>query len=274
MKKIILSACLLFSITHVNAQFRKENTDSLEYYRKKANDIRIENMKALRENADYKKTLMDIHRLEAKTDNYAAFALYTSIASADFSKFNSDNARAGFSGFAGQMFGIGFGYSNKNKRRMFQFNVGSIGIRKRITKGNENIRTSFQTMVQFEWGYDLIKSNRINIYPFAGFGFRDSYIAYNGEGSTNTNATNITEVVINSRGITGSQSAFSLQAGLGLETVLTKANRGGGVILFVTGGTNQPIGAKPIRLSSVRYDPQLKYGNLDFRVGFKFFGRK
>ncbi|QNA46606.1 hypothetical protein [Lacibacter sediminis] len=257
------------------SQFREEKTDSLEYYQRKVKELRTENTKVLMSNAGYREAIANMNRLSAKTDNYGSFTLFTSVVSADFSKFNNDHTPVGFSPLSGQVWGIGFGLSYKKKRRIFDLDFGTVGIRKRSTKANEEIRSSFLTLFQFEWGYDLTRSNRFNIYPYAGFGFRTSYINYSsGERNINPNATNLSEIVINSRGgVSGDQNALSLQAGLGLETVLTKPSKNGGVILFAKAGTNQAVGSKPIDFSGVKYDPQLKYGNIDITIGFKFFGR-
>lgn len=267
--------CCMFVTAHILAQFREEKTDSLEYYQRKVKSIRQEHTKVLMNNTGYREAMANINRLSAKTDSYGAFTLFTSIVSADFSKFNNDHTPAGFSPLTGQVWGIGFGLSYKKKRRIFDIDFGTVGIRKRSTKANEEIRSSFLTLFQFEWGYDLTRSNRFNLYPYAGFGFRSSYINYSsGESNINPNAANLSEIVISSRGgVSGDQNALSLQAGLGLETVLTKPNKNGGVILFAKAGTNQSIGSKPIDFSGVKYDPQLKYGNIEVTFGFKFFGR-
>jgi hypothetical protein len=82
--------------------------------------------------------------------------------------------------FSGPLVSIGIGGSFKKNRRVFDFSYLAVGIGKTVDNGNENVNVSFTTALQFEWGYDLVKSNLINIYPYAGFGLRGTSLSYSG----------------------------------------------------------------------------------------------
>ncbi len=148
-----------------------------------------------------------------------------------------------------------------------------MGLNKASKSGSESIKTSFTTFFQMERGYDFIKSNMINIYPFAGIGLRSSLLKYNSAKITNSVFSNVTGIIQNDKSFNESTIEFGYQAGLGLEIVITKRSKQSGTLLFFKGGTNMPFKKKSFKVEGINYDPNFKYGELVGAVGFKFFGR-
>jgi hypothetical protein len=274
MKQLFLSAAFLFLYVVCVSQFREEKVDSIAYYEKKIQDMFEASRKTVINDTNYRTMWLNLTKLKNKADRYGAFVIYTSVSSADFSKFNADNALSGYPAFKGNMVGLGIGMSRKRNRRIFEINFGMVSFTKKVENDSSRIKTGYNHITQFEFGYDLIKDRRINLYPFAGFGFREINLSYNTPYRRNSNPRNITEVVQNNQSVGGSQFGLSVQAGLGLDLVLTNMNRSGGTILFAKAGTNQfLIGNRKFKLDGFEYDPQLKYSNLVIAAGFKFFGR-
>jgi hypothetical protein len=217
--------------------------------------------------------MADIQAVRVASDNYFAFVIYSNIASTDFRKFNSDNATSNFPPLQGYPVSIGYGFSSKKNRRIFDINLTAFGVNKKTKKTGESIKTSFSTFLQFEWGYDFIKNKTLNIYPYAGVGLRSSYIEYKSPAQTNTSFTNITSVIQNNRSVNGSASETSYQAGVGMDISLAKPYDSGGIMFFIKAGTNMAFSRKKFDLEGVNYDPAFNYGDWIITAGFKIFGR-
>ena len=274
MKKLLLTPTLLMICTFCFSQFREQKIDSIAYYQKQIQQMFEANRNAVINDSNYKYMRLSLNRLAKNADKYGAFVIYTSVSSADFAKFNADNALSGFPAFRGNMVGFGIGMSRKRNRRLFEINFGMVSLTKKVEKDSSQIKTGYNHITQFEFGYDLIKDRRINLYPYAGFGLREINISYNTPYRRNSNPRNITEVVQNNQSVGGSQFGLSVQAGIGLDIVLTNINRTRGTILFAKAGTNQLLlGYRKFKLDGFEYDPQLKYSNVVIAAGFKFFGK-
>ena len=273
MKKFICLMVLIYSFTFSGAQFKEPVVDSIYYYQKELSRIQRVYRDSQSNDPVSKNLRENISRLRTETDNYRAFALYVQISSADFQILNADNGVINFGPLSGPMFGIGYGFSLKKNRRIFDFNVSAFGIPKKTKNGDESIRTSFWTYLQFEWGYDFIKSRTINIYPFAGFGLRQSSLEYKTPGQRNPAPTAITNIVQNNPSVNDQYAEIGYQAGLGFEFVLTRSSNPGGVLVFIKAGTNRPFSKKSFNLEGFRYNPELNYGEWNITTGFKFFGR-
>lgn len=140
-------------------------------------------------------------------------------------------------------------------------------------KNNETIKTAFSNYIQFEWGYDFIKSNKLNIYPYAGLGIRASTLRFESETGGNPNFTNVSNIVQNNKSFDEETTEAGYQAGLGVEYVITKKEQAGGTLLFLKAGTNRPFKREKFDIAGIAYDPEFNHGELLFSFGFKFFGR-
>ena len=252
---------------------QKNPADSIRYYEKKMSQIRRELYDSLNRNSEYKAYRQSAERLRNSSDNYGAFMLYVNSASVDFNRFNADNRSSGFPAVSGQAYSVGYGFSSKKGRRVFDCNLSAFGLSKTTKKSNEEIKANFSTFLQLEWGYDFIKSNKVNIYPYAGLGLRSSSIQYKGQKQSNPVFTNASNVVLQNTDVNESISEFGYQAGVGFEMVLSKKQDAGGTILFIKAGTNRAFSKKTFSLEGQPYNPAFNYGSWVITAGFKFFGR-
>lgn len=274
----LMKNCILFfwlvSISPITfAQVREPLTDSTAFYRRELMNIRKAYQDSLRNNSRYQELNNHVLRLTVKSDSYNSMVIFTQFASADFKRLNADHALTGFSPVSGNYSGIGYGFSFKRDRRIFDLTVAAFGIRKKSKREEEIISTGFSGFFQFEWGYDLVKSKKINFYPYAGFGLRGTSLEYKAKTQLNPNPGNITNIVQADPSVSDEVTEFGYQAGLGLEFVLTRPTIPGGVLVFIKGGTNRPFKRKGFSLEGYRYDPRLDPGNWIIAAGFKFFGR-
>ncbi|HEX4958067.1 MAG TPA: hypothetical protein VFV46_07810 [Lacibacter sp.] len=272
---MIKYACLAFIISITCSKVNAQTTakDSINYYNSEIRKLTKRYRDSLFNNPAFREYSDHARRLRAKTDDYAGFHLYLQTSSADFSGINNDHNGLGFSGFSGSHLAIGYGFTSKKNRRIFDWNLTAFGIGKKSTSNLGDLKTSFMTAFQFEWGYDFIKKNTINIYPYAGFGIRSEGLEYHNKASYNGTPTNLTNVIQNNTSVNDYKSSISYQAGIGMEFVITNPAKNGGVILCLKGGTNQPFSKKSFSFGSFNYDPQINYGAWYITTGFKFFGR-
>lgn len=258
---------------NIQAQQNRPAMDSIYYYQKQLSEIRNSYMDSLNLDANYIEAKNNLNQLKTKSDSYYAFTIYTNISSADFTRFNKANAQSGFTQLKEQMISIGYGFSSKKNRRIFDFNITAFGIGKKANKESENIKTSFNTFLQLEWGYDLVKNKQLNIYPFLGIGLRSSSLRYKGSSSGNSNFTNVSDIVQNNSNVNESTSETGYQAGLGFEYAFLDKFSTGGIILFAKAGTNNAFKRSEFQIEGLPYDPGFNYGKMTISMGIKFFGR-
>lgn len=257
----------------LSTNFAVAQTDSTEYYKKELARVLKVYHDSILNDPKIKELRQNLRRTSAATDNYNAFVIYTQISSADFKKFNADNAKSNFNPLSGPMISLGYGFSFKRDRRILDFNIGAFGINKKTTKGNESIKTSFSTFFQFEVGYDFIKNKIINIYPYAGIGVRTSSLEYEAPAQLNPSPVNITDIVLNNASANDQRIEASYHAGIGIEVVLTRPSIPRGMILFIKGGTNRPFSRKSFDFEGQHYNPQFNFGDGMITAGIKIFGR-
>lgn len=272
MKHLLFTIFFLCSTIYIFGQSSKK-IDSANYYQKELTSIYKKNRDSLFTNPQVVELRKNIERIQSKGDNYRGFILYSSFASANFDKFNNANTKNGFKGLSNNTFSIGYGFTSKKNRRIFDFNVSAFGMGKTSKKNDEIIKTAFSNFLQFEWGYDFIKSNKVNIYPFAGLGIRSSTLSFESNGSANPNFTGVSNIIQNNKSFNEEATEIGYQAGLGIEYVISNKERAGGTLLFLKAGTNRPFKQKNFKIAGVEYDPQFNHGELLFSFGFKFFSR-
>lgn len=264
-----LAAVLLFGGLHA----QMSASDSIRYYQRELGAASRAAFDSFRKRPEVQALSQNIQRLKNSGDDYGGMSLCVQFSSADFKKFNADNAASGFGAVSGPALGIGYGFTFKKNRRIFDLSLTTFGLTKKTTKGGESIRTSFSSFFQFEWGYDFVKSNRVNLYPFAGFGFRSASLEYKAPRQGTVAPVGIATVVQNDRSVQEFKTSIGYQAGVGFEYVLTKPQRPGGTIVFVKGGTNRAFNDRGFDIAGYRYQPKFNYGDWTVMAGFKFFGR-
>ena len=266
----IFSFCLSCNI---QAQKNRPVKDSLNYYQRQLALIRKPYMDSLNIDTNYAEAKRNLFRLTTQSDNYTAFTIYTNISSADFTHFNNANAQSNFTHLKGKMMSIGYGFSFKRNRRLFDLNISAFGIGKKAKKELENIKTSFSTFFEFEWGYDIVKNKVINIYPYLGIGFRSYALHYNGSSSANPNFTNVSNIIQNNTTVDVSILETGYQAGLGIEYAFLNKISTGGIIIFAKTGTNNAFKRRAFEIEGLSYNPEFNYGKMNISIGIKFFGR-
>ena len=272
MKHLLFTTLFIFSTSLIFAQSSKK-VDSANYYQKELSAVYKKNNDSLNASSQVVELRKNIERLRSKGDNYKGFILYSSFASSNFDKFNTANSLSGFNALSNNTFSFGYGFTSKKNRRIFDFNITAFGLEKSSKKNNETIKTAFSNYLQFEWGYDFIKSNKVNIYPFAGLGIRSSTLSFESEGGGNPNFTNVSNILQNNKSFDEDITEAGYQLGVGIEYVLSKKENPGGTILFLKAGTNRPLKREKFDIGGIAYDPGFNYGELLFSFGFKFFGR-
>ena len=244
----LLASVCFFLFT--SGQVVNSKTDSIEYYNNELILLNKAYNESLTNSPEFISLNQNLKRLSVASDNYKALAIYTGIFSANMEKFNADNALNNFPAIS-----------------------GPIPLGKKSAIENEYIKTHMSALFQFEWGYDFIKNNAVNIYPYAGFGLRATNLEYKSQEQPNPGFNNLSDISAGNKSVKGDMTRLGYQAGVGLEYVLTQKNSMGGALVFFKAGTNRPFTNKPFTFEGLEYDPGFKYGEWAITAGFKFFGR-
>ncbi len=273
MKILFYILLCLFLSNAVVAQSTDQASDSIRYYQKQISKLFKAYRDTMLKNTEYKALSEKINNLNRKSDDYSAFCLYSSINSIDFEKFNSDNLRSGFKPFSGNMYSIAIGFSTKRKRNIFDFEILSLGIRKKEKKDNESISINSTLLLHSTWGYDFVKSGKINIYPFVGLGLSGLDLKYESPAILNDTFSNISTIIVNKRSTIASKLPITYKVGLGFEYSISPKSNPAGTIFFCKAATSRAFRNKGFDIEGKNYDPKFNFGALNFSFGFKFFGR-
>src|SRR5687768_10294314 len=130
MKSIFTLLSILLATTISFAQNLKK-IDSSAHYRRQLSEVTRKYQMSMREDPEYRELMDNINRLRKTSDSYRGFILCLSIHSADFEKFNRDNALSGFDPLSGSLLAIGYGFSYKKNQRIFDFNISAAGLNKK-----------------------------------------------------------------------------------------------------------------------------------------------
>jgi hypothetical protein len=271
---------LIFSYGYVaNAQFdhapsRQTTTDSILYYKKKISDLYKRTWDSLRQSETYLEAAGRLRHHTRLSNGYTSFTVFGDVARASYNAVNSGIAQSGFPALSGPQYHIGIGTSHEyHNRGILEFYIFTIGLSNVSKKGDETVKSSFSNLFQVNFGYDFIKSQKINIYPYTGLALRLTNLNYKMPAQTNNAPTSIVDIVQNDGSVIASKGNLSYQAGLGMDFVIHESARGTGTMLFLRAGTDGIFGNTTFKIDDKKYDAQIKQGAWIFAFGFKFFSR-
>ncbi len=276
MKYLIFFAFVISSLQVTAQTYPVRSTDSSYYYQREIGKLRKKMYDSLLRSEEYQTLNRNYQAYIRRSDGYTALVLFTEAEQANYTKFNNNITASGFSAIDGRpVIRFGFGISNKKNRKIVDFNFFSLDLGKNSKKGDEKISTFFSNAIIFYIGYDLVKNQQINIYPYGGLSFRTATINYTKPVIANPSFTDITNLIQNNQSVYASALKIGFQAGVGFDFVLNpmKKNINGGTIIFIKAGINKAIGKEKYTSEGPDYIPGISYGNWAIAVGFKFFGR-
>lgn len=244
--------------------------DSIEFYQKKLNKLWRDNYDSLRNSENYKELVGNIKRLRGNSRNYGGVAIFGDIVHSDYAKLNQSIVQSGFTPLKSNFARIGFGVSNKSGKAITDFYLGVIGFNNVSKKDNEKIKTSLASILQFDYGYDLTKSNLVDIYPFLGLSLRLSNLNYLKPAELNPNYTNISNILLSNQTAYSSSFRVGFQAGFGIDFNLSssKGSRAS-TIVFTKFGVNRPFAIDRYKVEGVNYKPEISQGVWVLAFGFK-----
>jgi hypothetical protein len=249
--------------------------DSLSYYQNQVSAMRRAAYDSVSKQDAYQSALLNIARLKTKSKDYAAFSLFGEFCHANYNTFNNSIFQSGFPALKPWLPRIGFGFSSKKGRRMFDFAYGIIGLGSRVKKDKEKISANFSSLFQFEWGYSIVNADNFNLYPYAGFSLRQSTLVYDKPILANNNATNITGFIQNNTAVTLNSGQLGYQAGIAMEcNIGSTEDNAAGTLLFVKAGVSNAFTKEKYCFGGIKYVPEIRQGDWLVSLGFKFFGKR
>jgi hypothetical protein len=249
-------------------------SDSLSYYRKLLVKIRRDNDDSLRHSEEYTSTLNNIIRLHPYHEKFTGVILFGELLHSNFEKFNKSILSSGFSSMPQYSFRIGLGFSRIRGRKIFDFNYLTAGFKSKSKSVNDVIESSLTNWLQFDLGYDILKSKNINLYPYGGISYRSSSIKYKTPTIINPFYTNITNIILSDRSLDLTSNKLGYQLGIGLDVrIINKSQKGNtSMYLFSKFGTNRPFGSENYKANGISYKPSNIQGDWLVSFGLKLGG--
>ena len=264
-----------------HAQSRE--TDSAGYYEGQMTKMVREAYDSARKSDAFRTLKDNYERLSPYSNKYTSFNLFAEFGGVDFNKFNADNAKSGFGPMsAGPSYRGGIGFTHENKNRLVkEFYLFTFSGDKAAYNGAQKIRYSFGDLFQVNIGYDLIKSPKVNLYPYGGLSIRFETLSWHNPGQINTSYTGIADMLTHEEGFVANNSGLAYHTGLSLDWVIAEGPGGqqakgppAGIMLFARAGTEGMIGGGSYKIREVKYDPGIHNGQWIASIGIKFFGRE
>jgi hypothetical protein len=269
-KTLSLLCILIFGSVHA----QDKPVDSARIYKDEMIDIYYRALDSLYKNPRYQFLKERVETLRSATDDYNATTAFVLFYGADLRQFNRDNAQAGFPAVPEYAWGMGFGGSYKRKRRIFEFHLFTAGTTQESKKQEETIRSTFAGLFELEWGYDILRNNKWNLYPYAGLGLRATTVGYETPERYNISFTHITNLAQANRSVSASVFQTSYGAGVGIERVIGSSEFDSGAMFFMKAGTSGVFNPhKKYDIKGVRYQPGIRYGDWALHIGFKIYKR-
>lgn len=243
--------------------------DSTIYYQKQITKAYKQAMDSL------EKTPLFVNYVQYKQryNSYNAQTFFINALHTNYNTFNNSIAQSGFNKMNPMSYGFGFGYSGKYKHIISDFALSML-FPNNSKKGDETISSGLFNIL-FDIGYDVLQSNRISIYPYAGLSARFATLNYINKGTINPQYSNITDILVESENINSASFRLGYQAGVGVDVAVSqnKANSKS-FILFVKAGVNQPFAKDKFKIQSTTYNPEINKGDWMLSIGVKFANRK
>ena len=248
------------------------HSDSIRHFRDELFRLRRQNDSILLSSKEYREALEGYERQRKRRNpgfSYSAFTLLTGIMHSDYSAFNESMATSGFPALKENSWQGGFGSSFQHGSLMidvYAFRASAA----RSGKPGEKITVSLFNVVQFDFGYDLVRSKWIAAYPFAGLSVRHAAINYKRDTQYNPGFTNISNLAADQASLHVTSTRAGYQAGIGFDLMLSQnKERSSGIVFFVKGGVNRPVWRDRFRKGGYTLMP-VQQGDWTLGLGIKF----
>jgi opacity protein-like surface antigen len=272
MKPVFFLLLVIPFVAHSQKEKDPPPVDSSWYYQKELGKLWKETIDSLQQSEKYITLQQNAKRLMRKSNDYAGFVLFGDIMHSDYSSFNALLKLDGFPGLKPMSGRLGFGVSQKLQHLMIDTYFMTFGINSKTTKGDAEVKTLLSNALQFNLGYDVLNSERISIYPFAGLALRFSEIKYKRSSQPNPNYTSIENMRSDENEVKLASTRIGYQYGVGFDyAVAYNTDKLYKTILFIKAGVNQPFKKDIYKSDDIpNYRPGIKQGDWLITIGFKF----
>jgi hypothetical protein len=248
--------------------------DSTYYYQRELSQLYQATFDSLRNTPRYKLIQERINAHIIKSDEYSSFNLFLEVADVKYDEFNTSIAAKGFPKLEGPIIRFGAGFTGKTKYMVYDFSFISSGIDQSSKKEDESVKVSFSSALMLDIGYDLLRSRRFNLYPYAGLSLRMAHITYDTPPVINPAYTDITDFLLNDRSIEAVSTKLGYQAGLGFDWALGNIDKNESFcMLFIKAGINNAFGAERFKMEDIKFTPGIEFGNWIVTVGVRLYSR-
>lgn len=266
---VIILALITFPTIAFSQKRRDVDYDSSRYYQKQI----LKAYKQAIDSLEKTELFMNYLQFQKRNNNYEGQTFFFNVLHSNYNQFNNSIALSGFDKLKPISYGFGFGYDSKFKHVISDFAI-SVVFPNTSKKGDETISSSLFNIL-FDMGYDVLNSNNVSVYPYAGLSARFSALSYTNKGTVNPSYNNISDLLLKSENVNTASIRLGYQLGVGLDVAVSHKKDGNrSLLLFVKAGINQPFAKDRFKIQNITYNPQINKGDWMLSVGIKFVSRK
>ncbi len=246
--------------------------DSLSYYRHQFQLMSQRNKQTFMQSDSVKAIMsaMKANYKDSKTESvFSFFSEYVNIKANDF---NKELIQQGFTPFKSNMMRYGFSFGTYVDNLIFEFTYVTFSKKVMSKKNDEKISSNFISAIEGAFGFSLIKTKSIHIYPLFSLNLANVYINYEKPKLINPNFTSPANFTINNTNADFNYLKIGYSAGLNLDKKITgkELTR---LYLFSKVGTYGILGKNQFKNGEYTYKTDLHYGNWFIRFGLRIVSK-
>lgn len=240
--------------TKINrAELRKQ----LLQIRKEIDSVYVTRVDSLQQLSDY---------LQTRENDYAGILFSIFYSPGDYQELLNDLEDNGFDGSTDYSVGLTYGTTTKYNRFIHDFTVSLFWGEKMESESQERVRVWGANFFAYNFGFDLLNFERVNLFPFVGLNHQLTVIRYKRTGQSG-NYSSLLDIPDDVDLIRIRKHALRFSAGAEFDVYLVK-NKGVNCILGLRYGINQTLLESDFRAerSSIGYDPKVDLKSSVFEI--------
>ncbi|RYZ23672.1 MAG: hypothetical protein EOO16_04120 [Chitinophagaceae bacterium] len=270
-RQVLLPAILSFFVTTTRAQSRPYDplSDRGVQSNSRLHAFWKQKIDSIYNSGEYTSLRASAHAEATRRRRYQGGSLFSGVVHSDVANANRQLALSGFPALNEYAPLLGFGWNSRSGQVLVDFtlqaNFGSSS-----KKDDEKYSVGGGNLFRLDVGVDLLRSERVAVYPYAGLGWRLTSIRYERDVLTKPNGLLVLDAFTPVE-VTASSSRVGYQAGLGLDLRIAQRQDGWrSTFLFFKGGLTGAIGGDKYKVDGKTVGVPIRQYDWEVLAGFKF----
>lgn len=219
---------------------------------------------------------MLFHHINTDTVSYTALTLTLEYVEAEYEKLLDDLIAHGFNEVGSGASGFGYGVTFKRKRFIHEFTFNILFGKKMKSENHEEVKVSGINLFNYVFGFDLLNTPRVNLFPFVGLNHQFTALQYKRNDSGGNTYSSLFEIPNDVDDIDIEKSMLRFTFGGELDYHVSFSSHSGGIIFGVRYGLNTTLveGSYKADKEKINYDPEISLRNSYVTFLLKIYGRR